>query len=162
MRKYCRNIINYIKAHTVLFAAVLIVFIVLINSFVFTPCTAVGASMFPTIRSGQMCVANRISKSYKRGDIVYCRDPEGDQNLIKRIIGLPGEMIEIKDGKIYVNGEEIKDYTDSKDLESCLKIELSDQEYFLMGDNRSHSRDSRAFGPVLSKQIIGKVTILPF
>ena len=108
-------------------------------------------------------------KELKRGDVVvfrYPKDPK--QYFIKRVIGLPGEKIRISDGKVYIfNKENPEGYVldENSYLPQGLKTQgdlteqLSDNEYFAMGDNRAYSHDSRAWGPVGKEFVIGKVLV---
>ena len=101
----------------------------------------------------------------KRGQVVvFHPDPERRQDpLIKRVIGVPGDTVEVKDGGAYVNGERL-DEPYIHGLETvcynpCGLVRLEADEYFVMGDNRPNSRDSRSFGPVHLDQIIGRVVL---
>ncbi len=102
--------------------------------------------------------------SIKRNDIVVLDESYDNEIIIKRIIGLPGETVAIKNGKIYINNKEYDDkfaYGETSDYD---KITLGDDEYFILGDNRIVSKDSRYFGPVKEKEIIGKAIfrLFPF
>lgn len=139
---------------------------IFISTLPFTHCVVSGDSMEPTLSSGQHLVATRLSfrRQYlSRGDIVVLRDPWGDgRDYVKRIIGLPREIVELKkEGDLIVSGELIEEgylggashvYPEDYPIWT-----LGDEEYLLMGDNRRSSRDSRALGPVLQKKIIGRV-----
>ena len=129
----------------------------------------IGESMEPTLYHGQDVLINRIAYKFmspKSGDIIVFL-PNGNINshdYIKRVVAVPGDTVQIKDGKLYVNSQE----QDSKDslydkMEDAgvasNKIELADDEYFVLGDNRNSSEDSRSanIGTVKSNSIIGKV-----
>lgn len=114
--------------------------------------STVGDSMSPVLTNGNVVLVNRIvydASAPKRGDIVVFK-PKGNENshyYIKRIIGLPGETIEIIEGAVYIDGEKLKeDYetTEIKDVGIVNeKMELSGDEFFVLGDNRENSEDSR-------------------
>ena len=97
----------------------------------------------------------------KRFDIVVVDN--GKDYLIKRVIGLPGEEIEYKDNKLYVNGKEVNDkYGNGKT--SDFKVKVGKNKYFVLGDNRTNSLDSRYYGSFNKKKILGKTsfTVFPF
>lgn len=125
-----------------------------------------GPSMEKTFHGDDYLIVSRVSYLIgppKRGDvIVFHYPPDPDQDYIKRVIGQPGDQIQIKDTHLYVNGELIAEPYIHEDCSpmSCRdnSWELGDDEYFVMGDNRNHSSDSRSFQvPVERKHIIGKV-----
>lgn len=121
----------------------------------------VGESMEPTHKNGDVLIINKLSNNYKRGDIITFL--YGDiKYLVKRVIGLPGEYVEIKDNKIYINGEVIEDYvevTDMKDfdLKNLGHDKIPEDMYFVMGDNRGNSLDSRDYrvGLIKKEDIVG-------
>ena len=130
--------------------------------------STVGDSMNPVLYNGDVTLVNRIiynASAPKRGDIIVFK-PKGNENshyYIKRIIGLPGETVEFLEGEIYINGEKLtEDYatTEIKDVGIVKeKMELSGDEYFVLGDNRANSEDSRMadVGNVKRSYIYGKV-----
>lgn len=119
---------------------------------VFYPIQIVGNSMFPTLKDGEIGICTRIS-NISRFDIVVVN--QDGKKIIKRVIGLPNEIIEYKDNQLYINGNEIKD-SKKVGFTKNFKVELGDDEYFCMGDNREHSLDSRKYGAYKRKQIIGE------
>ena len=145
-----------------------------------------GDSMVPTLNSGDVVFAQKIStyvKNYKRGDIVILdgSDMEGytsPEYLIKRVVGLPGETIRIKDGNVYIKPADSTDFfllqenylptgTMTYVMDTGLKkgydeVTLADNEYFCMGDNRPVSNDSRNLGPFTVNRIKGVAVIRVF
>jgi signal peptidase I len=127
-----------------------------------------GDSMYPTLKDGDNLIVEKISyklSNIKRYDIVvFPYDENGIETYyIKRVIALPGETVLIKDGTIYIDGEKLNDeygyYTDGYILKGYLaeeEIELMDDEYFVLGDNRNNSKDSRIIGPVKKEAILGR------
>lgn len=135
---------------------IIIVVVILIRTFIITPVRVDGASMDKTLENGQILLLYKLG-SIKRFDIVVLDEEIEDEIIIKRIIGMPNDTVEIKNGKIYVNDEEIEEeyaYGQTSDYD---KITLKDDEYFILGDNRPISKDSRYFGPVKEDEIIGKI-----
>lgn len=133
-----------------------------------------GESMEPTFSSGDVVFIKKFSNELKRNDVVVSKvnaigSETKKERIIKRIIGLPGETIQIKRGQVYINGEVLKDdpintyIMDGAEAED--PIVLKDNEYFLLGDNRNESFDSRypAVGPAPESNIVGVVIFtLPF
>ncbi len=127
-----------------------------------------GDSMRPTLQNGEIVLMNRLiynASKPKRGDVIAFK-PNGNENAhysIKRVVGLPGETVQIKDGTIYINGEEhVKDiYTFEIESPGIAEdpVKLGEGEYFVMGDNHTSSDDSRMadVGNVKREDIYGKV-----
>ena len=138
-----------------------------IRYFIFQPFIVKGDSMVPNFASGDYLIVDEISYKLgepKRGDVMVFKYPlDNSQRFIKRVIGLPGEKVEIKDGKIAIHQGENTMILDEADylpnapkLEGNKVLELKDGEYFVMGDNRPYSYDSRSWGVLPEKDIIGK------
>ncbi len=140
------------------FVPTAIVIILAVNIIGIRVSFTVGDSMYPTLKSGQVLIINTKNKSPERGDIVVFKTDKYSKVLIKRVIGLPGEKILIKNNNIYINNKIIKDYVDI-DMKNYGVLEneilLKENEYFAMGDNRNNSYDCRDIGPITSNEIIG-------
>ncbi len=135
----------------------------LIRSFIATPVRVDGDSMNKTFKNGDILILYKLSK-IKRFDVIVLHEEKDNEKIIKRVIGMPGDTVAIKDGEIYINDEKIDDeyaYGMTSDYE---RITLKSDEYFILGDNRLISKDSRYFGPIKEKEIKGKVVfrIFPF
>ena len=133
----------------------IIIFIIIIRMYIITPVRVDGTSMHQTLADGDILLLYKMAQ-YDRYDIVVLDEEYDDEIIIKRIIGLPGETVEIKDNKIYIDEVEINDdyaYGETSDYE---KITLDDGEYFILGDNRLISKDSRYFGPVKKDDLMGE------
>lgn len=144
---------------------IIIGIIILIRLFIVTPVRVDGPSMDNTLKDGQLLILNKLDTSYNRFDIIVFK--LSDDKLIKRIIGLPGDTIELKDNKLYINDEYIEEtYLDKENLDkdngNYAKTTIKEGYYFVMGDNRKDSFDSRYFGVIEKKQIIGTVNIRLF
>jgi len=139
-----------------------------IRLFIAQPFIVSGSSMDPTFANGQYLIVDRISYRFekpKRGDVIIFRYPlDTKKFFIKRIIGLPSETVEIQDTRVAIKdkgGEKslalIEPYLDAKKSEDYRKsISLKDDEYFVMGDNRTESSDSRIWGPLKRSLIVGR------
>lgn len=142
---------------------IIILVVIIIRTFIITPVRVSGDSMYDTLKDGDIMLLKKYDKSYKRYDIVVF-DRNGER-LIKRIIGLPGEYIECIDGKIYINDKEIKDIDTNLVTSDFNKVYIPENHYYVLGDNRPVSNDSRYFGPVSTKDLKGKViefVLFPF
>lgn len=148
--------------------------IVPVRYFLIQPFYVKGMSMEPNFHDREYLIIDEISYRFenpKRGDIIVFRYPLDPQEyFIKRVIGLPGEKVEIKDGKVYIYNQEFKDgvVLDEKYLPAGLEtfsssgtysVIVGKNEFFVMGDNRNSSKDSRIFGPVDRSFITGRVLL---
>lgn len=121
-----------------------------------------GRSMEPTLETAQYLLVNKLSYRVfgkpQRGDIVVFEAWGQDKDFIKRIIGRPGDELEIRDNAVYVNGVALDEpYTKEGVTRDTLgPITLADNEYYVLGDNRGNSSDSRTFGPLPADKIVGK------
>lgn len=139
----------------------------LIHQYLFTFARVDGTSMLDTLHENNIMGVSRLHyrlNEPQRGEIITCNYPgEGNTLFVKRIIGLPGETIEIREGTVYIDGEPIaEDYLTRRDDQSMDPVTLGDDEIFVMGDNRPVSRDSRAVGPLTLDEIYGRVLFVAF
>ena len=154
------SIKSFIKDWVIPIISALIIAL-LINKFLFFNVVVPTGSMIPTINKEDKGVISVIynTENMKRGDIIVFHSNEYDELLIKRLIGLPGDDIEIKNGIVSVNGEELKeDYVKNKDdYNGTFKV--PEGKYFFLGDNRPNSADSRYWDDpyVSSSDIKGKL-----
>jgi len=147
--------------------------IIPIRYFLIQPFYVKGASMEPSFYDHEYLIINEISYRFtdpRRGDVIVFKYPRNPQEyFIKRVIGLPGEKIQIKDGSVHIYSIDnplgivldepyllsgTKTYGLSKET-----VSLGENEYFVLGDNRNSSKDSRSFGPVKRSFIIGRVLL---
>ena len=165
-----------------------VIIIVPIRIFLFQPFLVQGASMEPTFENSEYLIVNELGhkkteadfgdknlftvnpfEDIKRQTVIVFRYPKDrTQFFIKRVIGLPGEKVQIQDGKITIYNSEYPDgfqLDESNYLASSVKTSgnlvttLKDDEYFVMGDNRSASSDSRVWGPIQKSDVIGTVVV---
>ncbi len=156
MQKFVKEYVPYI---------IIIILVLLIKRYVVTPIRVNGPSMLPTLKDKDIMILDEVSYKFnglKRFDIVVL-DYKGEK-LIKRVIGLPGEKIEYKDNKLYVDGKVVEEKFSHADTEDFNEIIVGKNRYFVLGDNRVNSTDSRIIGTVSTKDIRGttKLTIFPF
>jgi signal peptidase I len=136
--------------------------IVPIRYFLIQPFFVKGASMEPNFLDGDYLIVDEISYRFetpRRGEVIIFRYPlEPSQFFIKRVVGLPGENVEVKDGKVYINGSELNETKYLQNIETVgnVEVKLDKDEYFVLGDNRDASSDSRKWGEVDKKLIIGR------
>ena len=127
-----------------------------------------GQSMFPTMHDGDYLITEKISLRLgepKRGQIIVSKNPKDEsQDFIKRILALPGDTIKVEKNSVFVNGIKLEEsylppgvITEAKQfLTEGVTVKASANQYFILGDNRSHSSDSRDWGPITKEQIVGK------
>jgi signal peptidase I len=142
---------------------------VIVYFFLFRPFQVNGQSMFPNYHDGEYILTNLVSlhlSSLKRGDVVVFQAPvDAEKDFIKRVIGLPGETVALKDGSVYIDGKRLdeSDYLppDFKTFAGSFLAEgqtvtVPEGKYFVLGDNRNFSSDSREWGYVTREKVIGK------
>ena len=138
-----------------------------ITTNVFVKTSVSGTSMEPTLKEGQVVIVNKLEyyiKSPKRNDVIVYKQSNKEHSYfeIKRVIGLPGETVKIKNGIVYINDEAIKEKVKTEAISNSglaeEGVKLDDNEYFVLGDNRNDSEDSRfaGIGNVLKNEILGK------
>lgn len=125
------------------------------------PVKVEGIAMRPALNDGDLIIIDRSADKLARGDIVIFLYPEDPvKSYIKRIIGMPNETVEIRNGKVFINGQLIVepyiDPTLDRAQRSMAETRLAGDSYFVMGDNRDNSSDSRIWGPLQRKFIYGK------
>jgi len=132
----------------------------LIHLFLAQATRVYGQSMEPTLHMDDRLLVEKITYRFRppqRGDIVVIRLWEGREPLIKRIVGLPGEEIAIRNGRVYINGQPLEeDYLAEPTQGYLPPTRIPPMHYFVLGDNRDGSNDSRNFGPVPRDKIIGR------
>jgi signal peptidase I len=138
-----------------------------ISNFIVSTVTITGVSMVPTLYPEQVYLLNRWSHRLfppTYGDLVVVRDRVNGELLVKRVIGLPHDTIEFKQGRVFLNGHPLREsylpagtYTAPRQLGRA-PCQLDDDQYFVMGDNRVVSEDSRLHGPVRRGDILGTIS----
>lgn len=154
MKNFIKEIYPYI---------IIIIAVVLIRTFIMTPVIVSGNSMEPNLNNGELLLVRKIgynSSTIKRFDIVVVKDKEDE--IIKRVIGLPGEHISYKNNKLYINDVLVEEpylYRKTVDFnleEICSCASIPEGKYLVLGDNRPISKDSRILGLIDEKDIVGK------
>src|SRR3989338_647461 len=159
---------------TLRYALVAAIIIIPVRMFIAQPFVVSGNSMLPTFHNGEYLIVNELAKyvgEYERGDVVILRYPvDPSKYFIKRIVGLPGETVAIADGIVSITSPErvsplilSEPYVKNTKPDNSSRT-LSNDEYYVMGDNRAQSSDSRVWGPVPKKLMDGKalVRLFPF
>lgn len=156
MNKFIKDLIPYI---------IIIFVVVLIRTFIITPAIVVGDSMLPTLKDGQILLLNKYTYHFneiKRNDIIVIK--VGKSEIIKRVIGLPGETIEYRNNTLYINGKATEDKYNTETDDFTLKgicncDKIPEDKYLVLGDNRVVSSDSRIIGLIDKKDIIGRTKL---
>lgn len=150
MKEKAKELIPYI---------IIVIVVLLFRSFIATPVRVNGTSMYDTLKGNELLILNKLGKVDRYKIVVV--DYNGEK-LIKRVIGLPNETIEAENNSIYINGKKIKDEYGYRKTFDFAKVTLEEDEYFLMGDNREISKDSRIIGPINIKDIKGTTNFILF
>jgi signal peptidase I len=159
---WTRRKIIFLVAGITLLGIIVTVAPMLMFIFVAQPVRVQGPGMSRSLNDGDRIFISKRIGNLQRGDIVifyYPKDPT--KSYIKRIVGLPGELIELRDGKTFINDTPLDEpYVDqalNQALADMKSVRIPDQNYFVMGDNRDHSSDSRFWGTLPKSYIYGKV-----
>ena len=150
-KRFIKELIPYV---------VILVVVIIIRTYLVTPVMVSGPSMNPTLKGNEIMVLNKINNDYERYDIVVVHTEHGE--IIKRVIALPGETIQCNNNKIYINGRKLEKDYGMGTTSNINKTKLKDDEYFVLGDNRENSMDSRYYGPINIKRIKGKTSFIVF
>lgn len=142
----------------------IILFIILVRTYVVTPVRVSGSSMANTLKNGEILLLNKFEYRFsdiKRFDIVVVK--AHGERIIKRVIGLPGETLKYENGILYINDRMIEEnYLDEVTKDFTYEGKIPDECYFVMGDNRDDSLDSRYFGCFPKKDILGHANFVLF
>ena len=145
---------------------VIILVVAVLRTFIITPVVVSGDSMKPNLNNGELLLVQKIGynkNSINRFDIIVLKDDEDE--IIKRVIGMPGEHVLYKNNKLYINDELIEEnyvFRDTKDFnleEVCTCTSIPEGKYLVLGDNRPISKDSRQIGLIDEKDIVGKAIV---
>lgn len=152
---------KFLKFTGIALATIVVIFLLLnitIRTFFFP---VRNVAMKPTYNEGDIILINKFNKQFSRGDVVVFQR-EGQQGgiFLERIVGLPSEKVEIHDGRVFINDAELNEnYSLGRTLgkrEEDMSITLANDQYFVLGDNRNSSYDSRSFGPINRSNIQAK------
>ena len=143
---------------------IIIVAVLLFKKFIIAPIKVNGDSMNETLMNNDIMLLDKISYRFtdiKRFDIVVIKKDK--EYIIKRIIGLPGDVVEYKDNKLYINGKEVEeDFKHDRKTNDYKEEKIKDGYYFVVGDNRDVSLDSRVIGLIKREEILGKTSLVIF
>ena len=140
-------------------ALIIALALILVFSFVIGISLVSGNSMYPTLHDGQPVLYVRFIKNYSRGDIASVRMPS-DEYLVKRIVAIEGDTVDIRDGVVYINGSPLDGYGYTyAGVGNKYPVTIQNGQIFVLGDNREISVDSRAFGPISTSQTRGKIVL---
>ena len=152
---------------TVRYIIIAAIIIIPIRTFVAQPFVVSGNSMYPTFANGEYLIVNELAKytdEYRRGDVVILRYPnDPSKYFIKRVIGLPGETVRMVDGEVWINGQKLREpyiVPEYRDQQSHSPMVVPSGEFYVLGDRRNSSNDSRAWGTVAQKYIYGKAVFV--
>ena len=152
------------KVKEILSYVIIIVIVLLIKHFIVTPIKVNGDSMNNTLKDKDIMILDKISYRFqdiKRFDIVVIKKDK--EYLIKRVIGLPGETVEYKNNKLYINNKNIAEkFNHEETTDFILEEKIPEGYYFVVGDNRPVSNDSRYIGLIKEEDILGKTSFVIF
>jgi signal peptidase I len=155
--------LSLLEIFEILFIALVSIYIT--YTFIAQPFRVEGSSMEPNFSSGDYLVVDEISYRFRnpgREEVIVLRNPaKNSEFFIKRIVGLPGEEVVIRGNKVYIDGELIEEnyLPENLALKEDYVFQLNDSQYFVMGDNRLQSYDSRSWGPLSRDGIVGIVRV---
>ena len=169
--KGLKPLVNHIKMRTLIRETLQVILLALVIffaiHFMIQNFRIDGTSMEPNIHNGEYIIVNKTAYWFghnpQRGDVIIFNAPDQPQNdWVKRVIGLPGDKVEVRgDGTVYVNGQQLEEpYLPPHHSGTSGTWTVPEDQYFVMGDNRSASLDSRAKGPVPRNRIIGKAWLI--
>lgn len=150
LKNFIKELIPYV---------IILVVVILIRTYLVTPILVHGESMSPTLKGNELMILNRRGK-IDRFDIVVVDIEKED--IIKRVIAMPGETISCENGIIYVNGRKQEESYSKGKTPDFEKVTLKDDEYFCLGDNRENSLDSQELGPFKAKKVKGTTNLVIF
>ena len=161
LERFNRYKLGWLRDSLFFIASIAVVFVVF--RFVIGLSVVGGASMDPTLKDGNVVLYLRVGSDYKPGDIISMRVPSGEY-YIKRVIAVGGEIVDIYDGNVYVDGEPRDDshargQTREESAVVIYPYLVREGNVFVLGDNREVSKDSRAFGEVNKRQIKGRIVL---
>ena len=152
------------KVKEILSYVIIIIIVLLIKQFIITPIKVNGDSMNNTLKDKDIMILDKISyrfQNIKRFDIVVVKKDK--EYLIKRVIGLPGETVEYKNNKLYINNKNVAEkFNHEKTTDFILEEKIPEGYYFVVGDNRPNSNDSRYIGLIKEEEILGKTSLVIF
>jgi signal peptidase I len=149
------------------FAFICLLIVIPFRMFIAQPYIVEGSSMDPTFKNGDYLIVDQISYDFilpKRGEVIILKFPEDTSRyLIKRVIGLPNETVSIKNGKVTIRKGSEETVLDESyvrfEKSDTMEYKLGDNEFFVMGDNRAASSDSRIWGAVPSEDVVGRALL---
>jgi signal peptidase I len=154
MRSFVRELIGTL----VIAIAIFLLLRLVVGSY-----TVVSPSMEPGVQAGERLIINKLAYRFSqpaRGDIVFYKSSEGDQDQLKRVIGLPGDVVEVKDGVVYLNSLKLTEpYIGNPASYNVDKFQIPPERFFILGDNRQNSHDSSTGWTVPLGNILGKAWI---
>lgn len=161
--KHENKFLNFFKEIAIYI--LIILGVILVRTFIITPVRVDGDSMNDNLKNGEILLLKKYDKSFERFDVVVFKYK--NEKLVKRIIGLPGESVIYKDNKLYIDGKYVEeDMIDKKtynfDLRELGFDTIPKNYYFVMGDNRTNSTDSRIIGLVSKDDILGSTNFILF
>jgi signal peptidase I len=161
-----KNIFKELLGYIIV-AAIAAVISITLRIFIIEPFVVPTPSMSPTLLVGDKVIVSKLEykfKTVKRGDIVAIYSPLEKKNLVKRVIGLPGEVISFsEDDFVYIDGNKLSEPYLPESVIPAYELKtytIGSDEFFVMGDNRNNSADSRVFGPISINKIFGKVIFI--